>query len=126
MWFAIFLITLAMMIPAAMAQSTGYVWTKGVPQVIKQKHFKGKNYRMLDVNEENRQFAEDGYVPPRERAALFHKLKLEDATAAMDDMDKDMLVMGAKFMKVEKLEKIYPHLTHDQLTKLSREVASKK
>ena len=111
--------------PFATAQVQGYVSTKGNPAAIKQKFFKGPAYRMLSREEENQQMDEDGYLPPRKRAALFSKLKLEEALTGMDELDKDMLVMSARFLNLERLKARYPKLSKDQLNGLRRELAGK-
>jgi hypothetical protein len=111
--------------PSAVAQVQGYVWTKGNPASIKEKFFKGPGYRMLSREEEKEQMDEEGYLPPRKRAALFSKLKLEEALKGMDELDKDMLVMSARFLSSERLKARYPKLSKDQLSGLRRELAGK-
>jgi hypothetical protein len=122
----VFLYVLILLSQVVFAEPQAYVWTKGHPGTLQKKFFRGKPVRMLDSVEEKRLFAEDGYLMPRERAALFHRLNLEPALVGMDDMDKDMLVMDARALSLAKMQKIYPRIPADKLVRLRKELGAKK
>jgi hypothetical protein len=84
-----------------------------------------KKVLVLDAQTEEKQMREDGYLPPRERDALFHKLAIETQIAALDEMDKDMLVMTAKFEGAKSVRKHYPMLSEAQAKQLVKEVKNR-
>jgi hypothetical protein len=114
MKFLVFLVMLAHADPSVT------VWSRA-PNAVR-KFFPPERYRMLDGEDEKKQMNEEGYLLPSVRNALFHKLELEDLLAPLDEMDKDMLVMGARFETLVSLQKHYPMLKEDQLKALINEV----
>src|SRR5438128_1112912 len=84
------------------------VWSRE-PDAVR-KFFPPEQYLMLDSAAEAKELEDQGYVQPRERAALFHKLQIEEALENLDDLDKDILVMGARFEPLETLKKHFPML----------------
>ncbi len=105
----------------AFADSRPTVWTKEPAGKVR-KQFPANKFRVMDASVEKAKFAKVGYLGPRARAAVFHKLNLDRSLASMDDVDKDMLVMDAYALKMDALRKYYPHLSVSQLSALQREV----
>lgn len=83
-----------------------------------QNEFPRSKYRYYDKAEERKHFDADGYLPPLERDALFRKLNLETKLQQLDQMDKDMLVMGAHVYTAAELKKQYPMLSLADLQRL--------
>lgn len=96
------------------------LWTRGNASAVRSK-LSGQ-YSVLDRQNEARDLREDGYLEPRQRNALFRKLKIEGALKRLDEFDKDMLVMSAPHYTVAQLKKQYPMLTEKQLGALKREI----
>ena len=92
------------------------VWAKH-PDAVK-KFFPADTYRMLDAADEEKQFDEQGYILPQKRDAIFHKVGIEDKLTNLDEMDKDMLVMTARFEDAKSVKKHYPMLTDAQVNAL--------
>ena len=106
--------------PVVRAEQRATVWSRH-PDAIR-KFFPVDKYRMLDAQDEKLEMDSTGYMLPRQRDALFHKLQLEEAVKNLDEMDKDMLVMGARFEEFPQLRKSYPALSEAQIKKLMQEV----
>lgn len=99
-----------------------FIWTRGNYDYLKTR-LPANTFRFEDPQAaRRRRFDEDGYLPPLERDALFRKLNLETKLQSMDELDKDMLVMGAKAYTVPELAKQYPMLSLRQLRRLKSEV----
>lgn len=80
-------------------------------------------FQYYDAEAQENGFREDGYLQPRQRSALFHKLQLEEALNELDDLDKDRLVMGAAIEKdTNVLQRRFPMLTHKQIKALQKEM----
>ncbi|MGZ3723669.1 MAG: hypothetical protein ACXVA9_12090 [Bdellovibrionales bacterium] len=106
--------------PAKSAGPQATVWSRH-PDAIR-KFFPAAKYRMLDGKDFQKEQADSGYILPQQRDALFRKLGLEAALTSLDDMDKDMLVMGARFEELPSLRKNFPMLTETQIKNLQQEV----
>ena len=104
----------------AHADPQATVWARN-PSAVR-KFFPADKYRMMDAEAEAKELDESGYLKPHVRAALFHKLNLEESVQGLDDMDKDMLVMGARFETLESLKKHFRMLNEAQLKSLQHEV----
>jgi hypothetical protein len=104
----------------AQADPRATVWSRH-PDAIRP-FFPAETYRMLDAQDEKLEMDSTGYMLPQKRDALFHKLQLEQAVQGLDEMDKDMLVMGARFEEYPQLRKNYPTLSEQQIKNLMREV----
>jgi hypothetical protein len=96
------------------------VWARD-PDAIR-KFFPPDKYKMLDAEAEAKDLEESGYLTPRKRDALFHKLNLEERVSELDEMDKDILVMDARFEDVAAMKKHHPQFTSLELQKLHDEV----
>lgn len=81
-----------------------------------------EDYRLLDARDEAKELAEQGYYGVHEREAIFHRAGVDEIVSGFDEMDKDMLIMGAKFKKLKALKKRYPMLTEKQLKALQKQV----
>jgi hypothetical protein len=84
--------------------------------------FPPSEYRYYDKAAEREELLADGYLPPLERDALFRKLNFETKIQQLDQMDKDMLVMGARVYTAAQLKKQYPMLSLPELQRLRVEV----
>lgn len=107
--------------PKILAQDKPVVWTSGFPSSAAE-YFPPDKYQVLNREVQNEDMAHDGYLPPHRRDALFRKVGIETRIGALDELDKDMLVMGARSYSVAELKKQYPMLTQRQLTALKREI----
>jgi hypothetical protein len=100
------------------------VWTR-YPAAVSKVLPKGK-YHLLDSRDEEREWQEQGYLPPQKRDALFNKVKIADKIAPLDAMAKDMLVMRAKFESLDRFRRLYPMLKVAELKALIAEVQAMK
>jgi hypothetical protein len=107
--------------PASSGPLRPVIWTKGFYGALKAR-FPASQFEYLDPQTRRKDLLKQGYLQPLERDALFRKLNLETKLQQMDEMDKDMLVMGAKFYSVPELVKQYPMLSGSQLRRLKTEV----
>jgi hypothetical protein len=105
----------------AEAELRPVIWTKGFYGSLKAR-FPSSQFDYLDPETRRKDLLEQGYLQPSERDALFRKLNLETKLQQMDELDKDMLVMGAKAYSVPELVKQYPMLSGKQLRRLKTEV----
>jgi hypothetical protein len=106
---------------AANDQMRPTIWTKGFYGPLKAR-FPASQFNYLDHETMRKELLVQGYLMPHERDALFRKLNLDTKLKKMDEMDKDMLVMGAKAYTVPELVKQYTMLTGAQLRRLKTEV----
>lgn len=102
------------------ADQLATVWSRH-PSAV-QKYFPKQKYKMLDAHAEEKDLEESGYIPSAKRDAIFQKLHLEEKVRRMDEMNKDILVMDARFDTLDKMEKRYPHFTTVELQSLRDEV----
>ncbi|MBX3022071.1 MAG: hypothetical protein KF799_10390 [Bdellovibrionales bacterium] len=99
------------------------IWVDGYTNAEIQNYFPANDYNYVSKTSQRRaQWEDDGYLPPLERDSLFRKLGIETKLQALDQMDKDMLVMGAREYTVPQLHKQYPMLSLGELRRLKREV----
>jgi hypothetical protein len=102
-----------------------FLWTRGNIEFLKTRLPAGM-FQYEDTAAERRRDLDEGYLPPRERDALFRRLSLETKLKGMDELDKDMLIMGAKSYTVPELVKQYPMLNSAQLRRLKTAVENYK
>ncbi|MGE3681346.1 MAG: hypothetical protein AB7G93_06440 [Bdellovibrionales bacterium] len=81
-----------------------------------------KNFRVLDAKHRSEEARKKGILPLAERDALFRKLRIESRLKALDDADKDALVMIAPHYTAAELHRQYPMLTVPQLKGLKAEL----
>ena len=112
---------LFILLAVAHADPSVTVWSRS-PNAVR-KYFPADKYRMLDSDDEKKQFEETGWLNPIARDALFNKLGFD--LQQLDEMDKDMLVMGARFETLPSLKKHYPMLKEEQIKALMKELAQK-
>lgn len=93
------------------------VWTGGQFDHIRSK-LPAKGYRFRDDQDEARELHADGLLTPGERDKVFHRLNLEAKLKAMDDLDKDILLIDSQFLTPEQLRRQYPTLTAKDLSAL--------
>lgn len=121
--FAIKAVTVVLSILAARAlhaDPEAVVWAKH-PEAVR-KFFPDDKFKMLDAADEAKEFEKTGYLLPHKRDALFHKLNIDTKLTQLDEMDKDMLVMTARFEDQAAVRKHYPMLNDQQAAQLVREV----
>lgn len=99
------------------------IWMNGPVNSEMQKHFSDKDVNFVTPEIERKvAWERDGYLKPLERDALFRKVDIETKLGKLDQMDKDMLVMGAKVYTPKQLHKQYPMLSLTDLQRLKKEV----
>lgn len=101
---------------------TATAWTKGSVSSLRKMFAPGTPVKILGKEEERERDKDAGFVPPRERNAIFRKVGIEAKVAKMDEFDKDMLVMSAQEYNLRSLKADYPAFTETQLRKLKEEV----
>ncbi len=80
--------------------------------------YQGPQYSIIDRESEEQEWKREGYLPPRERNALFYRIHLSKAVAKYPEMEKDILVIGAHFGTIKQLRKRFPKLSVQQLQSL--------
>ena len=98
------------------------IWTKAAPESAR-KLFPDSRIRILSDKTEGERDKKSGYFQPDERDAIFRKVGIEDKLLNMDDLDKDMLIMGAKALPKADLLAEYPSLPPTLLEKLKVEAS---
>ena len=96
------------------------VWARD-PDAIRSV-FTDDHYKILDNADQEREWKRQGYWPPREREAMFRRLKIDEALRDLNDYRKDMLVTCAHAQDIPTLKKAYPMLTETQLKVLKSTV----
>lgn len=102
------------------------VWTRGNVKQVRNMFAPGVNVKVLDAQAERERDRDSGYVPPGERNALFRKVGIETKVAKMDELDKDMLVMGAREYSVREMRAQYPMLSEGEIKRLRNELGKRK
>src|ERR1041385_8889601 len=78
--------------------------------------------KVLDASSQAKELEPGGYIPGRRRDAIFHKIGIDGKVAPMDELDKDSLIMDARYATLEKLKKYHPQFTSLELRQLKEEV----
>ncbi len=104
----------------AHADPVATVWARN-PEAVR-KFFPPDKYRLLDANTQAEDNRGSGYLMPSVRDGLFHKVAIEEQVKDLDELNKDMLVMGARFEKLETIHKNYPMLSPEKIKQLQHEV----
>lgn len=104
------------------ANPTVTVWTRGYVDSTRRMFKPGLPVRVLGSVESKERDRLTGHLQPRERNALFRKVGIETKVAAMDEMEKDMLVMAAREYTVRELKTDFPKLSVNQLQRLKEEL----
>lgn len=110
------------LVSQAQAQEKPVVFFRGSYNSDIKNVFPPDKFQYDDRESRRERWLRDGYLMPSERDALFRKLSIETKLSQLDQMDKDMLVMGARVYTPRELHKQYPMLTLGEVTKLKREV----
>jgi|GEM_PF-7063992 len=98
------------------------VWTRGSVESAKALFGPEANVRVLSAETERARERKDGFLPPRERDAVFRKVGIETKIQSMDDFEKDLLMMSAREYTIRELRSDYPMLNETQLKRLQREM----
>jgi hypothetical protein len=112
--------------PAKAVKPTATVWTRGSVDSARKMFAPGAPVKILGRKEQEERDRDAGFVPPRERNALFRKVGIELKVAKMDEFDKDMLVMSAREYNLRELKSDYPMFTDGQLRRLKEELRKMK
>lgn len=96
------------------------IWTRGHYNSALKIDFPPDRYRYDDAANRSRVEEADGYLAPQERENLIARLGIAEKLAALDEMDKDILVMSAREMPVSRLKSIYPMLSQKDLQALKK------
>lgn len=100
------------------------VWTRG--HIRSAKAILPKEYKVLDRKTEAEDLRAAGYLEPAQREALFRKVGIDSKLKKLDELDKDMLVMGVPHYSVAELIVQYPMLNETQIRALKREIGNVK
>ena len=79
-------------------------------------------YRFRDAQDEKSELHADGLLTPRERDEVFRRLKLDAKLTALDDLDKDILVVDSRALTLAELRRYYPMLNVVDLNALKAAV----
>lgn len=102
------------------------VWTNGSIRSAQSLFSPAANVVVMSAEDNARAERRAGYLPPDERDALYRKLGIETKISAMDELDKDMLMLGARAYSVRELKSSYPMLSEKQLRQLKVEMGKVK
>lgn len=102
------------------------VWTNGSISSSQALFGPHANVTVMSAVDDARAERRAGYLPPDERDALYRKLGIETKISAMDEFDKDMLMLGARAYSVLELKASYPMLSENQLRRLKTEMGKVK
>ena len=102
------------------------VWTNGSIPSAQALFGPGANVTVMSSEDNSRAEKRAGYLPPDERDALYRKLGIETKISAMDEFDKDMLMLSSRAYSVRELKVSYPMLSEGQLRRLKTEMGKVK
>lgn len=102
------------------------VWTNGYYDGDIKRVFPADQYRYADRARFDQESRAWGYLMPSQRDAILKKLKLEAKLKTYDQLDKDMLVMDARFYSLKDLRKFHPKLPARDLAALKEAVKGAK
>lgn len=98
------------------------VWTRGHASSARRMFQPGLPVRVLGSVESRERDRLSGHLRPGERNALFRKVGIEAKVTAMDEMEKDLLVMLAREYTVRELKTEFPKLSENHLKRLKEEL----
>lgn len=102
------------------------VWTSGSIRSTQALFGPNANVTVMSAEDDARSERRAGYLPPDERDALYRKLGIETKVSAMDEFEKDMLMLSARAYNVRELKASYPMLNERQLKQLKTEMGKVK
>lgn len=104
------------------------VWSRGSNDYLRAK-YPHERIEYIDQGSVAADYAEEGYLPPHARDAVFERLHLTKALAKVDELDKDMLVMSVRDADLPLMKRLaakYPMLSMAQLQRLKAAVGRAK